>query len=280
MHEKTCLVTGGTSGIGYEIALGLARQGARVVIVGRNSEKNATAARAISDQSGNERVEFLTADLASQASTRDLAATIGATYDRLDVVVNNAGGIFSKRQVTVDGLEMTFALDHLAYFLLTNLLLPVLKESAPARVVNTSSGAHSRGHIWFDDLQSGRKYGAWKAYGQAKLANILFTYELARRMAGTGVTSNCFHPGFVATNFAQNNGGLMALAVRLGHPFAVKVKDGAKTGIYLTSSPEVDRITGQYFVKEKPTRSSAESYDQVVAALLWEVSAKLTGLGA
>jgi len=280
MNEKICLVTGGTSGIGYEIALGLARQGARVVIVGRNSEKNAAAARAITAKSGNERVEFLTADLSSQASIRGLAAIVTANHDRLEVLVNNAGGLFSKRQVTVDGLEMTFALDHLAYFLLTNLLLPLLKASAPARVVNTSSGAHHRGHVQFDDLQGERKYGAWKAYGQAKLANILFTYELARRLEGTGVTANCFHPGFVATNFAQNNGGLMALAVRLGHPFAVKVQEGAKTGIYLASSPEGERITGQYFVNGKPTRSNAESYDLAVAARLWEVSAKLTGLDA
>ncbi|HEY8283186.1 MAG TPA: SDR family oxidoreductase [Chloroflexota bacterium] len=280
MNEKTCLVTGGTSGIGYEIALGLARQGARVAIVGRNRDKGAAAARAITDRGGNPRVEFLPADLTSQASVRELAATVTARYDRLDVLINNAGSLFMKRLVTVDGIEMTFALDHLAYFLLTNLLLPMLRDSAPARIVNTSSGAHSRGRIHFDDLQGERKYGGWRAYSQAKLANILFTYELSRRLEGSGVTANCFHPGFVATDFAQNNGGLMALMVRLGHPFAVKVDEGAKTGVYLASSQAVEHTTGQYFVKEKPRKSNARSYDPAVAARLWEVSAKLTGLGA
>jgi len=280
MDGKTCLITGATSGIGREMALGLALRGARVIIVGRSPERSAATVRALTARTGNSRIECLIADLSSQASIRELARTVVATYDRLDVLLNNAGGLYMKRATTVDGLEMTFALDHLAYFLLTNLLLPLLRNSAPARVVSTSSGAHTRGRINLDDLQGARKYGGWKAYAQAKLANIIFTYELSRKLSGSEVTANCFHPGLVASGFAQNNGGLIALATRLIRPFTISAPEGAKTGLYLASSPEVEQISGHYFVKEKPRRSNARSYDRAVAARLWDRSAELTGLTA
>jgi len=278
MDGKVCLVTGATSGIGQVTARELAKMGATVVAVGRSREKGEATVADIKRRSASDTVAFMQADLSSQASIRALATTFTDQYDRLHVLVNNAGGIFATRETTVDGIEMTFALDHLAPFLLTELLLPTLMASAPARVVNVSSSAQAFGTIHFDDLQGEKSYRAWRAYNQAKLANVLFTYELARRLAGTSVTATCLHPGLIATGFAQNNGDLTQRLIKAGQIFMASPEKGARTSIYLASSPLVEGITGRYFVAKKPKPSSKRSYDEAAARRLWEISEGLTGL--
>lgn len=275
MNGKTCIITGSTDGFGKETAIGLARQGARVIMVGRNPAKTAAAVAEVKAASGNESIEFALADLSSQASIRTLAAELLERCPRIDVLVNNAGGIFKTRQETVDGLEMTFALDHLGYFLLTNLLLDRIKASAPARIVNVASAAHLFGRINFDDLQGRRRYSSWGAYGQAKLANILFTRELARRLAGTGVTVNCLHPGAVGSNFGSGmfKQGPLAGLSRL---FILTPAKGAETSIFLASSPAAHGVSGEYFAKRRVARSSPASRDLAVAQRLWTVSEALT----
>ncbi len=279
MTGKVMLVTGATSGIGAVTARALAAAGgATVVLVGRDRERSAAAVEQIRRSTGNQSVEYLLADLSSQAEIRRLADEFLGRYDRLDVLVNNAGAMFWSRQETVDGLERTFALNHLSYFLLTNLLLDRLKASAPARVVSVSSAAHDGARIDFDDLQGKRSYAGMRAYGQSKLANVLFTYELARRLKGTGVTANALHPGFVATNFATNNGEIVRLVMAIIHRFALSPDRGAQTSIYLATSPEVEGVTGKYFSNSKAVRSSDISYDEAVAHRLWDASSELTGL--
>jgi len=281
MSGKVCLVTGATSGIGRVTANELAKMDATVVAVGRNPQKGAETVAEIKRRSASDKVEFMQADLSSQESIRGIAKTFTAKYDQLQVLVNNAGGIFSKRETTVDGLEMTFALDHLAYFLLTELLLPALKRGAPARIVNVSSSAQGFGKTNFDDLQGEKRYRAWSAYNQAKLANVLFTYELARRLQGTDVTANCLHPGFVASGFAQNNSGPLQALTKAGQQvFAISPEKGAKTSIFLASSPLVEGVSGKYFVNKKEKKSAKQSYDESVARRLWDVSAQLTGTTA
>jgi len=277
MSGKVCLVTGATSGIGRVTARELARMDATVVAVGRNRQKGEETVAEIKRRSANDKVEFLQADLSSQESIRDLARTFTDKYDQLQVLVSNAGGVFSKRETTVDGLEMTFALDHLAYFLLATLLLPVLERSAPARIINVSSGAQGTGKIDFDDLQGAKRYSGWRAYSQAKLANVLFTYELARRLQGTGVTANCLHPGFVATGFAQNNSGALQALIKAGQVFAISPEKGAETSVFLASSPLVEGVSGKYFANKKDKKSAKQSYDESAARRLWDVSAQLTG---
>jgi NAD(P)-dependent dehydrogenase (short-subunit alcohol dehydrogenase family) len=277
MSSKVCLVTGATSGIGRVTARELAQMDATVVAVGRNRQKGEETVAEIKRRSANDKVEFMQADLSSQESIRDLARTFTDKYDQLHVLVNNAGGVFSKRETTVDGLEMTFALDHLAYFLLTALLLPVLERSAPARIINVSSGAQGMGKIDFDDLQGAKRYRGWRAYSQAKLANVLFTYELARRLQGTGVTANCLHPGFVATGFAQNNSGALQALIKAGQVFAISPEKGAETSVFLASSPLVEGVSGKYFANKKEKKSAKQSYDESVTRRLWDVSAQLTG---
>lgn len=271
-------MTGANAGVGKETALALARLGATVVMVARSAERGAAALADARRQSGSEQLSLLLADLSSQASIRQLAADFKAKYDRLHVLVNNAGAIFMRRQESVDSLEMTFALNHLGYFLLTNLLLDVLKASAPARIVNVSSAAHHSGEIDFDDLQAGSNYNGLRAYSASKLANVLFTYELARRLEGTGVTANCLHPGFVGSNFAKNNGLLARLGMTVLRPFALSPAKGAETPIYLASSAEVESVTGQYFEKKKRVQSAAASYDEAMARRLWDASVALTGV--
>jgi len=271
------MVTGANSGIGKVTALELARMGATVIMVCRNRERSLPVAETIRQATGNPAVELMIADMASQQSIRDLARDFRQKYDRLHVLVNNAGLIIVNREVTVDGLEATFAVNHLGYFLLTNLLLDVLKASAPARVVSVSSGAHAMSTIAFDDLMGERKYSMWRAYGQSKLANVLFTAELARRLEGTGVTANCLHPGFVGSNFATGS-RLGKTVMKLIRPFALTPEKGAETSIYLATSPEVQETTGRYFHKKRPVKSSQESTDPAVAGRLWQVSAELTGL--
>ncbi len=278
MEDEICMVTGATSGIGAVTARALAEKGATVVIVGRNAEKSEATANLIQQQTGNPKVEYLLADLSVQEEIRRLAEQFKSRYPRLHVLVNNAGAFFMSRQLSADGLEMTFALNHLGYFLLTNLLLDILKASAPARIVNVSSHGHRGRKITFEDLQSQGRYAPMQAYGRSKLANLLFTYELARRLEGSGVTVNALHPGFVATNLAANNGWLVRLFLPLVHLFAISPEEGAQTAIYLATSPEVEGVTGKYFVDKKPVESSPESYDRETAARLWQVSVELTGL--
>jgi NAD(P)-dependent dehydrogenase (short-subunit alcohol dehydrogenase family) len=278
MRGRVCLITGATSGIGLVTATALARRGATVMLVARDRERGASTVAAIHQQTGSASVESLLADLSSPEQVRRLAAEAVARHSRLDVLINNAGAVFMRRRETVDGLEMTFALNHLAPFLLTNLLLDTLKANAPARVVTVASMAHRGVTIPFDDLQHTRSYSAFTVYGQSKLANILFTYELARRLAGSGVTANTLHPGFVASGFNKNNGRLMALGMTLARPFAISPERGAQTSIYLAASPEVANISGRYFVNRKPAESSPASYDEQAQRRLWEVSEQLTGL--
>jgi retinol dehydrogenase 14 len=281
MAGRTVLVTGGTGGIGRATATGLAELGARVGITGRDLARTEAAAADIRAATGNQQVDAFAADVSSQAEVRRLAADVLAAYPHLDVLVNNVGGSWAHRHPTVDGLEHTFAVNHLAPFLLTNLLLDRLEASAPARVVNVSSGAHTMGRIDFDDLQGERGYSGQRAYCQSKLANVLFTYELAGRLAGTGVTATVLHPGVVRTGFgAEDMPAISSVVLPLLRPFMKSPRRGAATSIYLASSPEVEGVTGQYFVNSSPKQSSARSHDTATAARLWRVSADLVGLAA
>lgn len=272
------MVTGAASGIGAATAQGLAQLGATVILVDCNAERGAATLNRIKQQTGNAAVEFMQADLSAQQEVRCLAQQFEGRYRRLDVLVNNAGAIFARRRESVDGIEMTFALNYLSQFLLTNLLLDTIKASAPARIINVSSRSHARAQIDFDDLQSRSHYHGLRAYAHSKLAIVLFTYELARRLAGTGVTVNALHPGVVATNFALDHGGVMGLVMRLFRFAFSSPEQGAQTSIYLATSPEVEGVTGKYFVKCKAVPSSPASYDTATARRLWEVSAALTNL--
>ncbi len=277
MAGKSVLVTGGTGGIGRATAIGLAALGARVGITGRDQARAVAAAAGIRAATGNAAVDAFAADMSAQAEVRRLAAQVAGTYPRLDVLVNNAGGFWAHRNVTADGLERTFALNHLAPFLLTSLLLDRLTASAPARIVTVSSGAHARGRIDFDDLQGERNYSGQRAYSQSKLANVMFTFELARRLEGAGVTAAVLHPGVVRTSFgAEDQAAYFAVMARVARLFMKTPAQGAVTPVYLASSPEVEGITGRYFVSRKPTTSSKASYDTAAAAQLWQVSAGLT----
>ena len=278
MQGKICLVTGATSGIGLVTARALAHQGATVVLVGRNPERTTATVSRLQQETGNAHVECLMADLSVQAQVRQLVGEFQRRFARLDVLLNNAGAFVSKRHVSVDGIEMTLALNHLAYFLLTHLLLDTLKATPAARIVNVSSDAHRKAQFDFADPQGAQRYRGWRAYSQSKLANLLFTYELARRLAGTGLTVNAVHPGFVATGFGHNNRGLVALFVWLAQFTALSPEQGAETLIYLATSPEVVGITGTYFVKKRSVESSMASYDQAAAQRLWQLSTELTGL--
>jgi NAD(P)-dependent dehydrogenase (short-subunit alcohol dehydrogenase family) len=279
MHGKICLVTGANSGIGKATALALAQMGATVVMVCRDRARGEQARSEIITTSKNTAVDLLLADLSSQESIRHLVEDFQHHYTHLHVLINNAGAAFPRRRETVDGVEMTLAVNYLAPFLLTHLLLDVLTASAPARVVNVSSNSHEAGYIKLENLQSKNPYGSMKVYGQAKLAVVLFTYELARRLKGTGVTVNCLHPGFVATHFGQKDvGPAFRLLVKVLGSFGTSPEKGAKTSIYLASSPKVEGVTGTYFVKSIPRRSAAISYDESIQRHLWEQSAQLVNV--
>lgn len=278
MRGKVCLITGGTNGIGKSTAHELARMGATVVIVGRNAQKTSQVVEEIRAASGNDTVDSLLANLSSQREVRRLANEFESKYSHLHVLLNNAGAVFMRRQLSVDGIEMTFALNHLAPFLLTNLLLDTVKASAPARIINVSSGAHSGGKIEFDNLQGERDYSS-RAYGNSKLATILFTTELAHRLEGTGVTVNALHPGFVSTGFGKNNPGFLMKAIRSVVPLIARSPEkGAETSIYLSSSPGVQGITGEYFVDCKATQPAPQAADSAAARKLWDVSAEMVHL--
>ena len=278
MAGRTVLVTGGTGGIGRATALGLATLGADVAITGRDPERTQAAAHEIRAAAGGGRVDAFVADLSSQAEVRRLAREVLARLDRIDVLVNNVGGYWNTRHVTADGLERTFALNHLAPFLLTTLLLDRLGQSAPARVVTVSSRAQAQGRIDFGDLHGERAYSGARAYNQAKLANVLFTYELARRLRGSAITANALHPGVVRTSFgAEDPGRTQRVVVPVLRPFMRSPARGAATSIHLASDPELRQVTGCYFVDGRPRRSSPRSYDEATAARLWQVSAAATG---
>jgi NAD(P)-dependent dehydrogenase (short-subunit alcohol dehydrogenase family) len=276
LKGKTILVTGATNGIGLVTARELARMGGQVTIVSRKADKCAAVAEKIEAQTGNP-VEVIPADLSTLAGIMQAAADFKQRHTRLHILVNNAGGMFIKRILTADGYEYTFALNHLGFFLLTNLLLEVIKSSAPSRIVNVSSDAHYRARMNFDDLQGEKRYRGLEAYGQSKLANLLFTYELARRLEGSNVTVNAVHPGFVATGFARNNGPIYNIGTRIaGLLFGRKPEKGAETPIYLAVSPEVEGVSGKFFHDCRPIRSSQLSYDRTSAEKLWQVSLEMT----
>jgi retinol dehydrogenase-12 len=281
MAGRTCMITGATSGIGRAAAHGLARLGAALVLVGRDRERGERTVAEVQRASGNDDVSLLLADLSSQAQIRRLAAEFLASGRPLHVLLNNAGVVNLRREETAEGIETTFAVNHLAYFLLTQLLLPRLKESAPARIVSVSSDAHAQagGRLDFDDLEN-RAYSIMKAYGRSKLANILFTRELARRLEGTGVTANCLHPGFVGSNFARNNGAIAKLVMTLLKPFARSPEKGAETAVYLCSSPEVEGVSGEYFVDCQVRSPRDFARNDADAHRLWEVSERMCDLAA
>lgn len=279
MTGKTILITGGTGGIGKAAAIGLASMGARVGITGRDRARAERAATDIESESGNQAVDVFVADLSSQAEVRRMADEVLAAYPRLDVLVNNVGGFWSHRHTTADGLEHTFALNHLAPFLLTSLLLDRLASSAPARVVTVSSGAQSFGKVDFGDLMGEQDYSGQQAYNQSKLANVMFTYELARRIDGTGVTATVLHPGMTNTSFsAEDPARVMAPVVFLARPFMRSPKKGAQTLVYLASSPAVEGVTGSYFVNRKAKKSNQSSHDRGLTTRLWQVSSDLVGV--
>ncbi len=280
LKGKTILITGGTNGIGEAVALELAKKGAEIIIVGRSPTKTQYVVQQLKLASGNSSVDGLVADLSSMAQVRQLARAFHQKYSNLHVLVNNAGAIFASRQVTVDGYERTFAFNHLAYFLHTHELLDMLQASAPSRIINVSSRAHEGAALNFDDLQNehGYPYGGYRAYGQSKLANLLFTYELARRLAGSGVTVNAVHPGSVASGFGMNNGGPMKLGMQIFHQFSLTPAQGADTVVYLASSPDVEGVTGKYWVNRKQVQSSPESYNEADQKRLWSVSEQLAGI--
>jgi NAD(P)-dependent dehydrogenase (short-subunit alcohol dehydrogenase family) len=280
MREKVCLITGGTSGIGEATAYAVAKKGATTVVVGRNPEKSAGVVEKIKLQTINPNVSFLLADLSSQAQIHQLAEQFKRQHSRLDVLVNNAGGAFFERQLSADGIEMTFALNHLSGFLLTALLLDTLKASTPSRIINISSATHKAAHMDENDWQTQKKYSGMEAYHRSKLANLLFTYELARQLEGTGVTANAVKPGFTKTGLGQNNKwSPVLLLLRLMTAIAAQsAEKGAETAIYLATSPEVTTVSGKYFDKQVAILSSKESYNAAAAKHLWQLGEALVRL--
>jgi NAD(P)-dependent dehydrogenase (short-subunit alcohol dehydrogenase family) len=277
MAQKICMITGANSGIGKATALRLAELGATVVTVCRSRERGEKAMVHIKTASHADSVELLLADFTSLDSVRALAGEFREKHDALHVLVNNAGVARVRRSVTVDGFETTFQVDYLSHFLLTNLLLELLKKSAPTRIINVSSVSHYGGHMNFDDLQLKKGYGVMKAYSQAKLAQVLFTYELSRRLEGTGVTANCLHPGTVATNIWGSAMGPFSFLGRISRLFLISPEEGAETVVYLASSPKVEGVTGKYYEQNRDKKSSADSYDRALAEKLWSESERLTG---
>jgi len=275
---KVCLITGATSGIGAAAALAAARSGGTVVIVGRKERKCIQQVSKIRRTVPGAHADYLVADLSSQQQVRDLASQFIARYPRLDILINNAGAYFGKRELSVDGLEMNFALNHMAYFLLTNLLLGRLNEAPSGRIVVVSSGAHANGKIDYDDLQTERDYSLGKAYARSKLANVLFTYALARRLGGTRTTVNALHPGLVATNLGSNNNWLRTKLRNLLKRQMLTPEAGAKTIVYLALSEEVKNVSGKYFYECKAIPSSKDSYNEADQERLWQMSERLAGL--
>ena len=279
MNGKTCVITGASDGIGLETAWRLGALGARLVLVGHNRAKGEAALARLRQRVPGVRAEMHYADLASRDEVARVAEALLHAAPRIDVLVNNAGAFFERRAIAPDGLERTFALNHMGYFRLTALLRERVRASAPARIVNVASEAHRGGQLDFADLQNANGYSGWKAYQRSKLANILFTRELARRLAGSGVTANCLHPGFVATSFGDNNRGFWGLGIRLGKRFAaISVERGAETPVFVASAPEVAGVSGKYFDKCRERAADAPAQDDATAARLWAESERLAGL--
>lgn len=280
MKGKRVVLTGASRGIGRETALALARRGANLTLVVRDAERGKAVAGEVSALGAGGDVEVFIADLSSMADVRRVGAEILAKHDVIDVLVNNAGAILMERQVTKDGFEATFATNHLAYFVLTNVLLEALKKAPAGRIVNVASDAHHRGSLDFDDLMADERYAGWRAYSTSKLANILFTTELARRLEGTSVTTNSLHPGVIASGFARNNKGLVGFLAKVAAPFLMSSEDGAKTTIFLAGDPSVSGVSGKYFAKSRVTKPSREARNAAIAKRLWDVSEELVGRGA
>jgi len=277
-NKKICLITGATSGIGYVTARELTRRGMRVSIVGRNPEKTQAKADQIKNETGFAPEATFIADLSEMNEVRRLAGQVSDRFDRIDVLVNNAGAVFSTRQETSDGFERTLALNYLSPFLLTNLLIDPLMAASAARVINVSSIAHRMFRLNLDDLQNKHFYAGWIAYARSKLANVYFTYELARKFKGSRATCNALHPGYVASGFGTQNNGFWGWFFKLLTKFEISAEEGALTSIYLADSPEVEGISGAYFSACKRVKSSRVSYDEAIAGRLWQMSAGLTGL--
>jgi NAD(P)-dependent dehydrogenase (short-subunit alcohol dehydrogenase family) len=278
MRGKVIVITGATSGIGQVAAERLAEMGARLVLVARDETRGEAALTRLGERAPGLAHGIHYADLSRVAEMKRVAAEIAAAEPRIDVLINNAGALFNTRRLTEDGLERTFALNHLAYFVLTHGLRERLTASAPARVVNVASEAHRRAALDFHDLQSRTAYGGFKVYGRSKLCNILFTRELARRLAGTAVTANCLHPGFVATRFGDESGGPFSYIVRIAKFFAISPEKGADTIVYLASAPDVADVNGRYFYKRRPATPSTAAQDDASAGRLWAESARLAGI--
>jgi retinol dehydrogenase-12 len=281
MKDKVVVVTGATQGIGLEAARALAGMGAHVVITARDQGKGDRAVLELKGSTGNDRVECVLVDFASMESMKKGAADLHGRVDRVDVLVNNAGAIFSERQQSKDGLELTFATNHVGYFLWTQLHLDLLKKAPSARIVSVASDAHkaARNGIDFDDLERKRGYTGFVVYGETKLMNILFSRELARRLSGTGITANSLHPGVIATGFGTNNGGLLGFATRHLSPlFLTTPLKGAATTIHLASSPAVDGVSGRYFAKCREASTTRHAQDDQAAARLWALSEQITGV--
>jgi NAD(P)-dependent dehydrogenase (short-subunit alcohol dehydrogenase family) len=275
MQGKVCVITGATSGLGLEAAERLAKLGARLVLVGRDQARGEAALQRLRAAAPGLAATIHYADLSRLSEMKRLGDEIAKAEPRIDALINNAGAMFAGRHVTEDGLELTFALNHMAYFVVTERLLPSLKAAAPSRIVSTASGAHRGQQLDFADLQAARSYSGMRVYGRSKLANILFTRELARRIAGSGVTANCLHPGFVATRFGSGNNLLVRIGMRIAMLGAIKVEDGAETIVYLASSPEVASSSGGYFYRSRPATPSQAARDDAAARRLWDESEKI-----
>jgi NAD(P)-dependent dehydrogenase (short-subunit alcohol dehydrogenase family) len=276
IRGKTFVITGATSGIGLETALRIAAMGGSLALVGRDGARGEAALAAVKRQTPACEARFFCADLTRLDELRRLAEALLSALARIDVLINNAGAMFGRRAVSADGFELTFALNHVAYFVLTDLLRDRIVASAPARIVNVASEAHRSATLDFDDLQTKRNYSGWLAYRRSKLANILFTRELARRLNGSGVTANCLHPGFVASRFGDNNGGLYRLGIQVAKRlFAISPPDGAKTSVHVATAAEPGQVSGRYYSKEKQATPSPAAQDDVAALRLWEATAKL-----
>ncbi len=278
MIGKVCIVTGSNSGIGKETALALTGMGATVIMAVRDLERGEIAREEIIQRTGKDTIDLMICDLSSTNSIRQFVEEFSTKYDRLDVLINNAGAGFGKREVTEDGFEKSLAVNYLGPFLLTRELLPLLESSTPSRIINLSSGTHTRAKIDFDNIQGERSYNGMSAYGSTKLMILMYTYELARRLEGTGVTANVVHPGFAATNLGANMGGLAyRIGFRLMRPFQINAEKGAETSIYVATSPELEGVTGRYFAKGLEKPSSEESYDESVQKRIWDVAESLLG---
>ena len=283
MHGKRVLITGATDGIGKQAALEIAGKGAAVTLVGRNESKTRAVCSEIKKQTGSDQIDWLLSDLSSMTDVRRIAEEFRVRHDRLDVLLNNAGAAFSEYQQSVDGFEMTFALNHLSYYLMTNLLLDMLEdtaqESGEARIINVSSSAHRNATLRLENLRDASGFSMMNSYGASKLMNVLFTYELARRLEGSNITVNVLHPGLIRSRFGHNTSGLWSRLFKVVQVFARSTKQGAETPVYLATSPEVVGISGKYWNLKQQKRSSDNSYDRKQQTALWQYSAEVTGVG-